>query len=246
MVITISYISFSLKERIKNKEILSGISFLQYNEFGGVNMPKYQLFDFIEFKMDDGIIYHGNIIHIKEANGIYLYDVKSVVDNLNGIIEDVKEEYVLRKYVETVLCYLERDNKYLMLLRNKKEKDFNKGKWIGVGGHVEYNEQADDAMVREVKEETGVTILDYDKRGMIYFIDDDYIMVMHLYTSKSFTGFIHPCDEGTLAWIDKDKIFDLNLWEGDKCFLKEMMEGNSYFEMELYYENDIFKGCKKL
>lgn len=217
-----------------------------YNKLGGGNLSKYKLYDFIEFKMDDGNIYHGNIIHIKELNNKYLYDVKSVVDNLNGIIEDVKEEDIIKKFIETVLCYLERDNKYLMLLRNKRKNDINQGKWIGVGGHVEYNEEADDAMVREVLEETGVTILDYDKRGMVYFIDTDYIMVMHVYTSNSFTGFIHPCDEGTLSWIEKDKIFDLNLWEGDKVFLEELLNNGPYFEIELYYENNEYKGSKKL
>jgi 8-oxo-dGTP pyrophosphatase MutT (NUDIX family) len=217
-----------------------------YNKLGGDNLSKYQLYDFIEFKMEDGIIYHGNITHIKEKNGKFFYDVKSVFDNLNGIIEDVWEENIIRKYIETVLCYLERDNKCLMLLRNKRQNDINLGKWIGDGGHVEYNEEADDAMVREVLEETGVTILDYDKRGIVYFIDNDYTMVMHVYTSNSFSGFIHPCDEGTLSWISKDKIFDLNLWEGDKVFLKELMNNNPYFEIELNYDNNEYKGSKKL
>ena len=133
-----------------------------------------------------------------------------------------------------------------MLLRNKRKNDLNEGKWLGIGGHIEYNEEPDDALIREVKEETGIRLLDYTKRGLIYFINDDYTELMHLYTSNQFEGFITPSDEGSLSWIDKDKIFDLNLWDGDRVFLKEMMEDDSYFEMELYYQKNIFKGSKKL
>ena len=53
----------------------------------------------------------------------------------------------------TTLCYLERDDHYLMLHRTKKEHDFNKDMWIGVGGHFEENESPDDCLLREVKEE---------------------------------------------------------------------------------------------
>lgn len=209
-------------------------------------VPKYNLKDFLEFNMDDGLTYKGNVVGIGSDNSGFYYNCLSTVDSVKCIIEFVREENVIRKYTLTVLCYIERDNKYLMLLRNKRKNDYNFGKWLGIGGHVEYNEEPDDALVREVKEETGVTLLDYRKRGLIYFINDDYVEIMHLYTSNSFEGFIRPCDEGTLSWVDKDKIFDLNLWEGDYAFLNEMMNDSSYFEMELYYENNKFKGSKKL
>ena len=58
----------------------------------------------------------------------------------------------------TTLCYIEKDNKYLMMHRVKKEKDINKDKYIGVGGHFEYGESPDECLKREVMEETGLTI----------------------------------------------------------------------------------------
>ena len=211
-----------------------------------LKMPKYELRDYIEFKMKDDNIYRGNVFAIDQDHLGFFYDVTSIIDDEKVIIKDVREENVIRKYVETVLCYIERNNKYLMLLRNKRKNDLNEGKWLGIGGHIEYNEEPDDALIREVKEETGIRLLDYTKRGLIYFIDVDYTELMHLYTSNEFEGFITPSDEGSLSWIDKDRIFDLNLWDGDRVFLKEMMEDDSYFEMELYYQKNIFKGSKKL
>lgn len=211
-----------------------------------MKIPKYKIKDFLEFHMDDGLSYKGIVLRIEEKNDLFFYDLKCLVDSIPVIIESVEEDRVDRKYIETVLCYIERDNKYLMLLRNKRENDYNEGKWLGIGGHLEYNEEPDDCLVREVMEETGITLLDYTKRAILYFINDDYTELIHLYTSNSFSGFIKPCDEGTLAWIEKDKIFTLPIWEGDKVFLSEMMKDSSYFEMELYYEHNIFKGSKKI
>ena len=52
----------------------------------------------------------------------------------------------------TTLCYIEKDGCYLMLHRTKKEKDINKGKWIGVGGHAYDGETPEECLLREVKE----------------------------------------------------------------------------------------------
>lgn len=153
---------------------------------------------------------------------------------------------VNNKPVETVLCYIERDNQVLMLLRNKRKQDMNKGKWLGIGGHIEYNETPDDALVREVKEETNLTLTDFVKRGVIWFINGGYTEIMHLYQSASFTGALMDCDEGTLEWKDKASLMQLNLWEGDRIFLEEMYSTASYFEMKLYYENDRLIRSEKL
>jgi hypothetical protein len=116
-----------------------------------LEMPKYELRDYIEFKMKDDNIYRGNVFAIDQDHLGFFYDVTSIIDDEKVIIKDVREENVIRKYVETVLCYIERNNKYLMLLRNKRKNDLNEGKWLGIGGHIEYNEEPDDALIREVR-----------------------------------------------------------------------------------------------
>lgn len=139
---------------------------------------------------------------------------------------------------ETVLCYIEHEHQYLMLFRNKKINDVNKGKYIGIGGHIEEDETKEQTLYREVKEETGLTLLNHKYRGKILFQSDDFIETMHLFTSDSFKGKLIECDEGELSWIDIDKILDYPHWEGDSYFLKKLMKNDTYFEMSLIYKND--------
>lgn len=138
---------------------------------------------------------------------------------------------------DTTLCYIEKDGKYLMLLRNKKEVDFNKGKWIGVGGKFEPGENAEQCLLREVKEETGFTLTSYKLRGVITFLSDEFEdELMYLYTADGFEGEMIECNEGELRWIDKQEVLNLNLWEGDKHFLKLLCEDVPEFRMLLRYE----------
>ena len=136
----------------------------------------------------------------------------------------------------TTLYYIEQDNKYLMLHRVKKENDINKDKYIGIGGHFEYGESPDECLLREVKEETGLTLTSYRPRGIITFVyGDDVVEYMHLYTSEDFKGEIGACDEGELVWIDKDKVYDLNIWEGDRVFFRLLEENRDFFLLKLVY-----------
>ena len=139
---------------------------------------------------------------------------------------------------QTVMIYLEKDNQYLMLYRNKKKKDINKNKYIGVGGHVEKGETPDEAVVRGVKEETGLDLLSFNKRGLVYFVLNGYEEEMYIYTSLDFKGELIECNEGDLLWVDKDKVMSLPIWEGDKYFLKYLLEEDKYFVMRLIYEDD--------
>lgn len=141
---------------------------------------------------------------------------------------------------ETTLCYIEQDQKYLMLHRTKKEHDPSEGKWIGVGGKLEQGETPLACMLREVFEETGLQLMEYQYRGNIYFYSDLYEdEIMYLYTATKFCGEIIECNEGELAWIEKSKIMDLNLWEGDKLFLdKLLLDTQEEFVMSFYYEGD--------
>lgn len=137
----------------------------------------------------------------------------------------------------TTLCYLERGGCYLMLHRTKKEQDENAGKWVGVGGKLEPGESPDACLVREVKEETGFTLHGWRFRGVVSFLSDIYeAEQMFLFTSEAFSGVLHECDEGELAWVEKEKVPGLPLWEGDKVFLRLLAQDAPPFLLTLRYE----------
>lgn len=140
---------------------------------------------------------------------------------------------------KTTLCYIEKDDMYLMLLRNKKKNDENEGKWIGVGGKFEPGETPDMCLLREVKEETGLTLTSYKFRGLVIFESDIYeTEEMYLYTADGYEGSITECNEGELAWKKKSEIGNLNLWEGDREFLKLLAEDEPEFYLTLTYKGD--------
>ncbi|MCI8320182.1 MAG: 8-oxo-dGTP diphosphatase [Dorea sp.] len=142
----------------------------------------------------------------------------------------------------STLCYIERDGKYLMLHRTKKERDVNKDKWIGVGGHFETDESPDECLIREVKEETGYTLTSYQYRGIVTFISGNGVTeYMSLFTADGFTGEQIECDEGQLEWVDIHRIEGLPIWEGDKIFLRLLKETREFFSLKLVYD-----GCDKL
>ncbi len=140
---------------------------------------------------------------------------------------------------DTTLCYIEKDGRYLMLHRVKKEKDLNAGKWIGVGGHVEAGETPEGCIRREIAEETGLTAGKLIYRGVVDFISDrDECERMFLYTCNDFRGSLKTCDEGILEWVEKSKISTLNLWDGDLIFLNALAEDKPFFHLKLSYHND--------
>lgn len=136
----------------------------------------------------------------------------------------------------TTLCYVEKDEKYLMLYRNRKKNDENGGKWIGVGGKFEENETPNECMRREVFEETGLSVKKADLRGIVTFVSDVFgCEYMFLYTVTEFEGEQRSCDEGELEWIDKSKVFSLPMWEGDRIFLELLAKNAPYFDLKLCY-----------
>ncbi|MBQ4284029.1 MAG: 8-oxo-dGTP diphosphatase [Lachnospira sp.] len=139
----------------------------------------------------------------------------------------------------TTLCYIEKDDKYLMLHRVKKEVDVNKDKWIGVGGGFEKDETPEECLLREVKEETGLILTKYAYRGLVTFISNEWeTEYMHLFTATEYTGDIGSCDEGELVWVPKSEINKLNIWEGDKAFFQLLATTDRFFTLKLRYEGD--------
>lgn len=140
---------------------------------------------------------------------------------------------------ESTLCYIEKDGKYLMLHRTVKENDVNKDKWIGVGGHFEHGESPEECLLREVKEETGYTLTSWKYRGIVTFVyGEDTVEYMSLYTADGFGGEPIACDEGDLEWVEKERLYDLELWEGDKIFFRLLDEGREFFSLKLVYDTE--------
>ena len=139
----------------------------------------------------------------------------------------------------TTLCYIEKDDCYLLLHRIKKEQDINKDKWIGIGGHFEAKESPEECLLREVKEETGLRLTSYRFRGIVTFVTEKGLYeYMCLYTADGFEGELQDCDEGTLEWVPKHKLSNLNLWQGDYIFLRLLEEREEFFSLKLVYEGD--------
>ena len=153
--------------------------------------------------------------------------------------------------INSTLCYIEQNGCYLMLYRNKKENDPCEGKWVGIGGKFESGETAEECLLREVREETGLHLTNYTACGVVHFKsnelpDED----MYLYTADGFEGVLKAdekgivlnsddiCNEGDLRWVPKQDVTSLNLWEGDKYFLEPLMEGKTDIEMVCRYEGD--------
>ena len=139
--------------------------------------------------------------------------------------------------LNTTLCYIEKDGKYLMLHRVKKENDLNHDKWIGIGGKFEDKESPEQCNAREVFEETGLTLGSAKYRGIVTFVSDEWeTEYMHIFTADEFFGELKECDEGILEWVDKEDVFSLPLWEGDKIFLKLISDPvEPFFSLRLEY-----------
>ena len=139
----------------------------------------------------------------------------------------------------STLCYIEKDGCWLMLHRVKKKNDVNHDKWIGIGGKFEEGESPEDCLLRETREETGLTLTEYRFRGLVTFVSDaaptEY---MHLFTATGFTGTLQECDEGTLEWVPIKQVETLPLWQGDRLFLELLQREERFFSLKLRYEGE--------
>ena len=140
----------------------------------------------------------------------------------------------------TTLCYIEKDGAYLMMHRVKKINDENRDKWVGIGGKFEQGESPFDCARREIYEECGLTVNSLSYRGIVTFVSEIYgTEYMHLFTTDDFSGDInYECDEGELLWVEKSRVCELPIWEGDKIFFKLLEEKNDFFSLKLVYNGD--------
>lgn len=146
------------------------------------------------------------------------------------------------KAIGTTLCYLEReDGAWLMMHRVKKKNDMNHDKWIGVGGKFEPCESPEECLLREVREEVGVTLTRWRWHGMITFVLDGEAEYMHLFTADRWEGELvqgNDCTEGVLEWVPRDRVASLPIWEGDKLFFELLARDEPCFSLKLSYEGD--------
>ena len=146
----------------------------------------------------------------------------------------------------STLCYIEKDGCWLMLHRTKKKNDINHDKWLGIGGKFEEGESPEECLLREVREETGLTLTDYRFRGLVTFVSDEApTEYMHLFTATGFTGTLRECDEGTLEWIPIGEVDLLPLWQGDRQFLSLLRQEGPFFSLKLEYWGDRLVGASR-
>ncbi len=146
---------------------------------------------------------------------------------------------MVNNMILSTLCYIEKDKKYLMLHRTKKKNDINKDKWIGIGGKFEDGESPEECIIREVKEETGLTLNTYKLRCIVTYVSTNWeTEYMYVFTSNDFTGELIECNEGDLQWIRKDRVTQLNTWEGDKIFVEKIQKDNNFFTVKFNYDGD--------
>ncbi len=139
----------------------------------------------------------------------------------------------------TTIAYLKKDNHTLLLHRIKKEKDINKGKWIGVGGKLEKGESPEQCIRREIYEETHLNIHKLNYHGFvvfpgIYYGEDEGMFV---FSSDDFSGELNlECNEGELKWVSDDLVMSLPMWEGD-YHLFEWMKDNHIHNAKITYDD---------
>ena len=141
--------------------------------------------------------------------------------------------------LNTTLCYVTRGDEVLMLHRVKKKNDINQDKWIGIGGKFEGEETPDECLLREAKEETGLTLTSWRCRGVVTFLSDTYEgEYMYLFTADGFEGELTDCPEGDLQWVNREFVDSLPTWEGDKIFLDLLWKDAPFFLLKLRYEGE--------
>lgn len=144
------------------------------------------------------------------------------------------------------MCYIDNGDSFLMLKRNKKENDVHEGLTISVGGKIENGESPEECIIREVKEETNLDIINPTLRGIITFPDFDQGVNWYTYvfTATQYSGkMTEDCNEGELMWVNKEDIRNrkIKTWEGDYIFLDWLLDRKPFFSAKFEYKNNQYK-----
>ena len=137
------------------------------------------------------------------------------------------------------ICYIDNGKQLLLLHRNKKPNDVHQGKWIGIGGKLEAGETPEECAIREIKEETGLTALNLDLRGLITFPEftPEHDWYTYVFRVTEFSGeLLTDCPEGELEWVDYEQVLQKPTWEGDLVFLRWILERNPFFSAKFRYD----------
>ena len=134
------------------------------------------------------------------------------------------------EYHLTVLGVVGRPDGTFLITKRVMTKAWAPGWWEVSGGAAQAGEESCEAVLREVKEETGLKLLSYKLRGLITFVSNQCEPeMMCLFTADKFKGQITSCDEGDLMWVPKKDVLQLPTWEGDAVFLKLLLDNEEKF-----------------
>lgn len=138
------------------------------------------------------------------------------------------------------ICYIDNGHSLLLLHRNKKPNDVHEGKWIGVGGKLEAGESPEECVIRESKEETGLTLHQPQLVGIIVFPEftPGHDWYTYVFRARHFEGQVIDCNEGTLEWVPYDQVLSRPSWEGDHIFLSWILEQKPFFSAKFSYSPD--------
>ena len=160
---------------------------------------------------------------------------------LNRVVDRNTYLFQPGEFMMYVLAILENEEGKFLVTQRALDKKWAAGGWEMPGGGAKSKESSLDAIKREVKEETGLTLTSYKFRGLVTFINSECESeLMCVFTADGYTGELIECNEGELCWVDKKIVPELPTWEGDKVFLNLLLsEEKRFFSVKLQYEGEL-------